>query len=357
MFDLFFSQIREDSLVEREISKLENPKKLIVVGSGGCTAFSLLNDDVEKVICVDYNPAQCALIELKKTAIQHLGREEYLAFIGEAPDDRRIETFRILSQYLRESTRNYWEHKPEAIQQGINHCGVNERFYRFIGENIRRNLYDESIWIQLFESKNLGEQIAFYEKYLTTAQWKTAVKLLLSKTTHLQFFPNFMFSNASENDFGNFFMMQFEKEVTTKRIHNNYFLSQILFSSYLYNEPEGLPYYMSEQGYETAKRNIEKVHIYNESLQSILQKVDSIDAFYLSNVFDWASEKDRVQICNGILEAKSTNAVVLYRNMLSTSRLPEFFNENFGIDKKLSSYCEQLERSMLYQKVTVGRFT
>ncbi|MFS0862460.1 DUF3419 family protein [Fredinandcohnia sp. 179-A 10B2 NHS] len=357
MFDLFFSQIREDSLVEREISSIENPKKLVVVGSGGCTAFSLLKDDIKEVICVDYNPAQCALIELKKIAIQHLGRQEYLAFIGETPDDRRIETFRYLEQYLQESTRNYWEHKSESIQQGINHCGVNERFYRFIGENICRNLYDESIWKLLFESRDLGEQIAFYEKYLTTLEWQTTVKILLSKTTHLQFFPTFMFTNASENDFGNFFMKQFEKEVTTKQIQNNYFLSQILFSSYLYNEPEGLPYYMSEHGYEIVKRNIEKVHIYNEALHSLLQKVNSIDAFYLSNVFDWASEKDRVQICNGILEAKSTDAIVLYRNMLSTSRLPDYFNKNFIVDKKLSSYFEQLERSMLYQKVTVGRLT
>ncbi|THE10882.1 DUF3419 family protein [Bacillus timonensis] len=355
MSRLFFSQIREDSVLEREISKTEKPRKILVIGSGGCTAFSILNDSVDQVLCVDMNPAQCALIELKKAAIKYFSLKEFLTFIGEDSCQNRVQMYEAIANDLPDYAREYWQQHSQDIEKGINHCGVNERFYRFIGENICRNIYDESVWKKLFSAKNLGEQHAFYETYLTTSEWRTAAKILLSKTTHLQFFPSFMFANASEHDFAEFFLSQFEKEVKTKPIHNNYFLSQILFSSYLYEEEEGVPFYLTEEGYETAKRNTDKLAIHPVSIQELLSKEESIDAFYLSNVFDWADGKGRELICDGILQAKSATATVLFRNMLSSGPLPETFTKRFNCDEELSKRFEGVERSMLYQKITVGQ--
>ncbi|WP_010283580.1 DUF3419 family protein [Bacillus timonensis] len=356
MSNIYFSQIREDSLVEREISRMAKPKKVLVIGSGGCTAFSILNDSVKQVLCVDVNPAQCALIELKKAALSHFSLKEFLAFIGEATSQNRVQMYEMVANALPNYAREFWQHHQREIELGVNHCGVNERFYRFIGENICRNIYDESVWKELFSAKSIEVQQEFYEKYLTSAEWKTAVKILLSKTTHLHFFPSFMFANASENDFGNFFLNQFENEVKTKPIHNNYFLSQILFSSYLYEEGEGVPFYLSEDGYEAAKRNIGKLSIHPVSIEELLRKEQSIDAFYLSNIFDWANGKGKESICNGILQAKSDQAaVVLFRNMLNTSHLSDAFMKHFICDVGLSNHCKDLERSMLYQKITVGQ--
>ncbi|MEH7385572.1 DUF3419 family protein [Bacillus sp. JJ1521] len=355
MSNIFFSQIREDSLVERGISKIRKPKKALVIGSGGCTAFSILNDSIGQVLCVDVNPAQCALIELKKAAIRHFSLKEFLTLIGEVPTKNRVQMYEKVAKDLPEYASEYWQQHLHEIEFGINQCGVNERFYRFIGENICRNIYDESVWGELFSSKSLEEQQEFYEKYLTTSEWKTAAKILLSKTTHLQFFPSYMFANANENDFASFFLSQFEKEVKTKPIHNNYFLSQILFSSYLYEQDEGVPFYLSTEGYEAAKRNIGKLSIHPVSIQELLRKEDSIDAFYLSNVFDWADLDGKEAICKGILQAKSDMAVVLFRNMLSISQMPNVFIKQFYRDEELSKYCEGLERSMLYQKVIVGQ--
>ncbi|MFS0824404.1 DUF3419 family protein [Bacillus sp. 1P02SD] len=354
MSKLYFSQIREDSVVEREISKIAKPRKILVIGSGGCTAFSILNDSVHQVLCVDINPAQCALIELKKAAIHNFSLKEFLAFIGETSCQNRVQMYEAIEKDLPAYAREYWQQQSQEIEKGINHCGVNERFYRFIGENICRNIYDESVWNELFSAKNLVEQQEFFETYLTTSEWRTAAKILLSKTTHIQFFPSFMFANASEHDFAEFFLTQFEKEVKTKPIHTNYFLSQILFSSYLYEEDEGVPFYLTEDGYEATNRNIDKLSIHPVSIQEILRKEQSIDTFYLSNVFDWADVKGRELICNGILQAKSDKAIVMYRNMLSTSQLPEDFMKQFICDEELSKRCEELERSMLYQKITVG---
>lgn len=165
--EIYFSQIREDSIVERQITATYQPNRIVVIGSGGCTALSILNDHVDVVYCIDINPAQCALIELKKVAM------------------------------------------------------------RFIGNNIRKNVYGDEIWQALFHYTTLQEQKEFFEKYLTTEAWKTALRVLLSKTTHLQFFPSFMFANAREDDFGLFFSHQFEKELHSKLVYNSLLASSL----------------------------------------------------------------------------------------------------------------------------------
>ncbi|MCS0543773.1 hypothetical protein NXY55_27755, partial [Aeromonas veronii] len=113
--------------------------------------------------------------------------------------------------------------------------------------------------------------------------------------------------------------------------------------------------YLTPEGYEEVKRNIDKLLIYPMSIQDLLEKENSIDAFYLSNVFDWADEKGKEAICNSMIQSKSEKAVLLFRNMLSTSKLPDFFADRFIRDEELSKRCEGLERSMLYQKITVGQ--
>lgn len=352
--EIYFSQIREDSLVERTLQALHAPRRIAVIGSGGCTALSLLSDEAEAVYCVDLNPAQCALIELKKAAMANMDRPSYLAFIGEADSSDRLERYARLSGQLPAYARDFWDQHPQEIAMGINQCGATERFYRFISSNIRHNLYRDDLWQQLFDAPDLAAQIRFYEEYCTTAAWQTAIRLLLSKTTHLQFFPAFMFAQAKENDFGAFFAYQFEKELKSKPVANNYFLSQLLFGRYLYSQPEGLPYYLSEAGYAQAKRNLFKLQIVPDALQSFFRTVLGIDAYFLSNVFDWAQTAEREQICAGILHSKSAHAVLMYRNMLSTSALPPSFQQRFYIDEPRSRQLHAMERSMMYQSITVG---
>lgn len=354
MDNIYFAQIREDSLVERFISSRYKPKSIVVIGSGGCTAFSVLADEVDKVIVVEQNPAQCALIELKKIAIINLKREDYLAFIGEKECCNRLRIFDQLVDDLPLSVQAFWLKRKAVIELGINQCGATEHFYRFIGGNLRLNVYNDTTWKKLFSFSTIEEQIAYYNQVIRSEKWFTAVKVLLSKTSHLAFFPSFMFVNANENDFGLFFLHQFEQELSTKLLRNNYFLSQLLFQSYLFDEEQGTPYYLSDEGYSLAQRHMDKLVIRQGSLEQILPTLSKIDAYYLSNVFDWATEAGKAHICEGLKKSANEKAVLLYRNMLAPSKLPSTFIKQFQVNRALSEECKKLERSMMYQNITVG---
>ena len=354
MSDLYFAQIREDSLVERTLFAERVPARILCIGSGGCTALSLLSDRVDQVLAIDANPAQCALMALKKEAVRELTRAEYLAFIGEQPGQPRLEVYPRLAGRLTPAAREYWDGHGSDIATGINQCGATERFYRFVGTNLRRNVCGDEVWRALLECPDVAAQRVLYERHFTTEAWRTAVRVLLSRTTHLQFFPAFMFAQATENDLGGFFAAQFEREITRSRVFNNYFLSQFLFASYLPDRDEGMPGYLSEEGYAAAKRNIDRLVIVEGALQDVLPRLNGIDAFFLSNVFDWAGPADRSKICEAILAARAGEAILLYRNMLSAHPLPDGFMRRMSID---AAQCERLcalERSMMYRQIVAA---
>ncbi|MEW6688775.1 MAG: DUF3419 family protein [Pseudomonadota bacterium] len=354
MTDLYFAQVREDSMVERALQTERASRRIVCIGSGGCTALSLLRDEVERVYAVDSNPAQCALLELKKAAVGLLDRDAYLAFVGESHAGDRLETYARLAVRLPAYAREYWDKHPADLLLGINQCGATERFYRFVGANLRNSVCADAVWRELFDCASVEEQRVLYARHFTAESWRTAIRVLLSRTTHLQFFPSFMFAQATEHDLGRFFAGQFERELLGKSVANNYFLSQFVFSSYLADRPQGTPHYLSEQGWTAARGNLEKLIVVHETLQEILPRLSGVQAFFLSNVFDWAGAEDRRRICQGILRAADRDSLVLYRNMLSAHPLPEFFRERLVVDKARCARLHGMERSMMYQQVVAG---
>jgi len=193
--------------------------------------------------------------------------------------------------------------------------------------------------------------------------FKKRVLSLLSRTTHLRFFPAFMFEQVGEMDFGEFFFLRFGVEVEQRSLAGNYFLSQLLFGTYWPEHPEGLPAYLTPAGYALAQRNVDKLELVNDSIQRHLEQRQGppYDAYFLSNVFDWQSSIDRIRTTNALLSpgarASMLNeaALLLWRNMLATPSLPAEFLERFRVDRTLSDELSGKERSLLYRAVTVAR--
>ena len=83
--------------------------------------------------------------------------------------------------------RDYWDGHAAEVDLGVNQCGVTERFYRFVGTNLRRNVVGDDVWRELFACGSVEAQRTIYEKHFATDSWRTAIRVLLSRTTHLLF--------------------------------------------------------------------------------------------------------------------------------------------------------------------------
>src|SRR5258705_13081323 len=117
---LFFAQGREDPLLEIEALAPLEDAKVVVVGSGGCTALSLLASGAAHVTAVDLNSTQNHLIELKAAALRWLTMPETLSFFGVArgAPQRRARTYRWIRQLLQDLLALFWDHHEQLIVHG-----------------------------------------------------------------------------------------------------------------------------------------------------------------------------------------------------------------------------------------------
>ena len=77
---LNFSSANEDGETER--AALDGARRIVCLTGSGTRPLDLLTSDAVEVIALDINPAQCATLHLKVAAMQQLGRDDYLAFLG-----------------------------------------------------------------------------------------------------------------------------------------------------------------------------------------------------------------------------------------------------------------------------------
>ena len=64
--NLVYNTCWEDPAVDRELLEIDASSRVITITSAGCNALDYLLDQPKKLHCVDINPAQNALLELKR---------------------------------------------------------------------------------------------------------------------------------------------------------------------------------------------------------------------------------------------------------------------------------------------------
>jgi S-adenosylmethionine:diacylglycerol 3-amino-3-carboxypropyl transferase len=351
---IYFAQVREDSRVERELVHQHGLRRVVCVASGGCTALSLLAQGVERVDAVDINPAQIALVELKRVALKELSRSEFWEFVGRRGVYPRLAAYERLRAGLGEAARTYWDAHRELVELGINHSGVTEAFYRQVGARLTNEVATVPEWRALIEARTVRERQRRYEQLCTGEAFRSCVRAALSRTSHLEFYPRELFENTSEHEFGDFFARRFAQEVALRPLWNNYFLSQLLFAEYACAEPDGCPGYLTPDGYERARGALGRFELRTASIAEYLREAPPTDAVFLSNVFDWAPSAAREELARVVVEA-APGALVLWRQMLGEFPLPEAFRTHLEIDTGESRRLTQLDRSFLYRSITVGR--
>jgi S-adenosylmethionine:diacylglycerol 3-amino-3-carboxypropyl transferase len=351
---IYFAQVREDSRLERELVREHGLRRVVCVASGGCTALSLLAHGVERVDAVDLNPAQIALVELKRAALARLPRSEYLAFVGRRGVSARFASYEGLRAGLGAAAQNYWNARRDVIELGINHCGVTEAFYRKVGARLTSDVVSVSQWRALIEARAPGERRRLHGQLSASSAFTASLRAALSRESHLEFYPNELFANTNEHEFGDFFARRFADEIALRPLSNNYFLSQLLFEEYACPEPDGCPDYLAPEGYERTRHALGNLHLHAVDLAAYLRGATGTDAVILSNVFDWAVPMAREQLARAVVDS-APGALVLWRQMLAEFPLPEAFRSQLDIDQRESERLTRLDRSFLYRSITVGR--
>lgn len=232
---------------------------------------------------------------------------------------------------------------------------MTERLYSLVGQNLTQLILGTGKVDLLFGCSTMEEQRAFFAEHLDNERWDTAVRVLFSRWTQSHFYPPLWSARSTEAKFGEFYAAQIKDAIVNRPVADNYFLHQMLTGRYLHDRADGTPAYLSDDGYTTARRNIHKMQLVNSTVDQCLDTVADVQAFYLSNIFDWGSPSQHEAIAGKARKASSADgAIVLHRSMYGEGQLAPVFGEYLEIRQELSEELTEQERSMLYLEVTVG---
>ena len=89
---LVYNACWEDPRCDRELLKFDSRSRVVMITSAGCNALDYLLDDPAAIHCVDINPRQNALLQLKMALLQNGDHSALFEFFGDgvAPDAHEI---------------------------------------------------------------------------------------------------------------------------------------------------------------------------------------------------------------------------------------------------------------------------
>jgi S-adenosylmethionine:diacylglycerol 3-amino-3-carboxypropyl transferase len=307
---ILFSQVREDPNIEKFVlDKLDGNLDVLLVGSGGCTTLSILEDKINKLDIIDQNYEQLNLIKLKLAVILTLkNKDDILDFFeGRLSNEQYDNILNILD--LEDSVKDYWKKNINFIISGINNSG--------------------------------GFELIFKELVDSNMNFKE----IFSKENLIKTFGNNAVNNSKD------FALHFEKVFNYYKKNylpeDNYFYYQVLNNCY---HKTCLPSYFDN--YENIQHNKNKINYICNDLSSYLSSCDSnsYDLIHTSNITDWMGFELLDKFLQNVYKNLKKEGYVVLRRLNGNYNLEEHVSEYFSIIRDIP-----LDKSHFYSEVVVAQ--
>ena len=138
--------------------------------------------------------------------------------------------------------------------------------------------------------------------------------------------------------------------ITELDTSNNSYLHYIINSRY----DKVLPVAYREENFDIIKKNIDKLQILKESVETFINREDikSVNKYNLSDIFEYMSEDDMVKIVGKMLEKSPKGSIIAYWNMLSDKRASKFIDK-IEYKQDLSNKLLKKDKAFFYSKFIV----
>ncbi len=350
---LFFAQVREDPTLEIDALKPVPEGIYIIVGSGGCTALSLLASGAGRVIAVDLNATQNHVTELKAAAVAAFEPAECVAFFGGAEMEEmcRVRRYETLRPSLTAAAARYWDAHRRELERGILAAGVSEKFIALLSRLVTGLVHPRERVERFLNAASLDEQERLYHEEWNNRRWKLLFKVLLNRWTLNRTYDPGFFSHVDNGSFSAHFHRVFERAVTLNPARNNYFLHHMLTGRYPVGADNGLPPYLQSKP-KTALGNLE---IVDGSLQDFLWlcETSSVDGIVLSNICEWLNEGEITRLFASVARVAKPGAVVCFRNFVGHTEVPARLAPVIREDRHAGEMAIRRDRSCVQARFAV----
>lgn len=349
---LIFTQNWEDPAVDEKVLKISEGNTVFTITSGGCNSLGFLRFNPVSVYCVDINPAQNYLMELKKAAFKQLDYQTCMGFFGLENCSTRKNIFSSLQQNLSPEALFFWKKNESLIEKGIYMNGRYERFVKMAAKLLRLLQGNKRVE-QFFNLSNLEEQRKFYKNHWDNKRWRWLFKTMFNKKRLAKkgLVSDYFHFDDGSRSFSESFYKRASHVMEDIPVQGNYFIALYFLGHYLNNQ--NLPEYLKAENFSTIKTNIERIHPISADSKYWLeqQQANTFDAFALSNICELMDDNDTSKLFNEVIRTAKPGAKIIFRNLMVPREIPQVLQNKIIKDEPLSKQIQFEDRSFVYGKV------
>ncbi|MEC7984037.1 MAG: DUF3419 family protein [Myxococcota bacterium] len=344
-----YSQVWEDYDVLCRGLDIQSDDCVLSIGSAGCNALSMLLAGAKKVVAVDMNPAQIALINLKKSAIAQCDYNSYLDLLGVGDANNALSIYQKLS--LDEKTRSYWDQNHAILQEGIIHTGKLDRYFRIFQTKFIQPYVPKKILADYLRTDSLKEQEAFFHRVFSAPAFVDMFKTYNGKEMIASSGRDpAQFAYVKESETGSYFYDRFRYVCTRIPARDNFYLSYLLSGQY-WDLQNSSPQYSSD-GFNTLKKRIDDLTVVEEPLGQTLERYEkgTFSKVNLSDLFEYLSQEESNALFTLLHKRLRPKGRIAYWNLL-VPRQSE--GAGFHYLKDLSENLWKRDRCFFYSRFLV----
>lgn len=182
---LVYNTCWEDPAVDREALALGPDDRVLVITSAGCNALDYALSGPRRVHCVDANPRQNALLELKIAGIRALDFEDFFAVFGEGRHAgfERLYRERLRGQ-LSPFAQDWWDartHWFASARGSFYFHGLSGLVARAARTWFRARPRLREATLELLDARDLAEQRRIYDERVAPVLWTRTVNWTISR--------------------------------------------------------------------------------------------------------------------------------------------------------------------------------
>ena len=349
---LMFTQSWEDPACDVEWLGIEPGSTLFAITSGGDNVLDFLLENPGRIVSVDINPLQTYLVELKMAAFRELSHGGLLNLLGVRREDDPVALYGSLRGGLSEQARAYWDAHTQMMTRGLLTQGGFERYFGIL-RAVLRVLIGARTLEHLFTLAP-AEQEAFFERRWNTRRWRAFLRVGCSKWfLGNRLDPSWFAHSDGPTSYGDHFGALARHAITGIPARSNYFLAQIFLGRYV--SESHTPRYLHAEHFETIRDRVDRIRLVTADVcDGLAELADrSIDAFALSNVFEYSPPEVFTAAKDQIARVSKPGAPVTLRNLLAPRRLTE--DPRFEVDPDAGARLRKADRGFIYARFEAAR--
>ncbi len=348
-----YAQCWEDSRLLAAALKPRG-RACLSIGSAGDNSFALLAAGAVSVTAVEMNPAQIACIELRRAAYLVLEHVEFLELLGSRPSLRRVALYEKCRATLPDTARDFWDARREAISDGIGSAGKFERYFAMFRKWVLPLAHSQKRVRALLEPRSADERERFYDEVWDNRRWRWIFQAFFSRTVMGALGRDPGFFKYVEGSVADRILARTRHALVELDPAENPYLHWILTGTH----GEVLPEALEEKNFAVIRTALleGRFEVVSDSLEGWLDEVHDrrrYDAFNLSDIFEYMSEANMLDVLERIIAGAAPAARLAYWNMLAPRSRPESLADRL---KSCGTEAEALfaeDRAFFYSRFVV----